>query len=103
MSNSPGLDLTPPLRLALGRLKKAHDAARRLDRPKWDFAVEIHDLEEAGIDHDDLRSLICQRLAEHALETTHPRGKRRTFRTAASLRLAAESCFVLSDLGLASG
>jgi hypothetical protein len=101
MNNSPGLDLTPPLWLALCRLRKAHDAARRLERSPWDFAVEIRDLEEAGIDHDDLRTLICRRLAEHALETTRPHGKRRTFRTAASLRLAAESCFVLSDLGLA--
>jgi hypothetical protein len=101
MNNSPGLDLTRPLWLALCRLKKAHDAARRLDRSPWDFAVEIHDLEEAGIDHDDLRTLICRRLAEHGLETTRPSGKRRTFRAAASLRLAAESCFVLSELGLA--
>jgi hypothetical protein len=42
MNSSPGLDLTPPLWLALCRLKKAHDAARRLERSPWDFAVEIH-------------------------------------------------------------
>jgi hypothetical protein len=58
------------MRIALGLLLQAHETAARLHRDPWDFALEIHALKEAGVTHNDLRSLVCQRLTEHRLEQT---------------------------------
>jgi hypothetical protein len=102
---SPGAasqgDLTPSMCRALEQLLKACALARRVHRPKWDFAVEIDALEQAGSDHSDLRALICQGLVEHALEKAQRRPGRRTFRHGHSLHLTPQSCFVLTDWGLA--
>jgi hypothetical protein len=92
---------TPSMWLALDQLLKAHDMARRMNRPKWDFAVEIDALERAGSDHNDLRALICQGLVEHSTEIRQRRPRRRSFRHRAGLHLTPQSCFVLSDWGLA--
>jgi hypothetical protein len=97
----PGLHLTASMWLGLRHLLKAHDTAHELNRPKWEFAVELETLERAGCDRNDLRALICARLVEHGLETTPARLKRRSFRRTAGLRLTPASCFVLSDWGLA--
>jgi len=97
----PGLHLTPSMWLALRQLLKAHDTARQLNLPRWEFAVEIDALAKAGSDHNDLRALICQGLVEHGLELPARPAKRRYFRRISGLRLTTKSCFVLSDRGVA--
>jgi hypothetical protein len=105
---SPGKNLpdqthfipTPAMYVALTQLLNARDAADRLQRPRWDFAVEMHFLKEAGLDCNDVRSLICGGLVQHALERMRPKGKHRSFRRTPGLRLLPESCFILTDRGL---
>jgi hypothetical protein len=93
--------LTSSMWLVMRQLLKAHDIAHELNRPKWEFAVELEALEKTGGDRNDLRALICEGLVEHALETTPVRSRRRRFRRISTLRLTPASCFVLSDWGLA--
>src|SRR6516225_1063079 len=82
-ATTPRLDdpdiLTPSMRIALGLLLQAHESAARLHRDPWDFALEIHALKEAGVNHNDLRSLVCQGLTEHRLERTRRGSRRRSF------------------------
>lgn len=91
--------LTPTLKTALGLLLQAHTTAARLGHDNWDFALEIQALKEAGLNHNDLRSLICQGLAEHRVERTRAGAKQRAFRPPSGLRLARRSCFTLSETG----
>jgi hypothetical protein len=91
--------LTLKMRIGLCQLLKAHQAAKLVRRDKWDFAVEIQILREFGLDHSDLRSLLCLGLMEHGLEKTHLKANRRTFLRTAGLSLRADSCFVLSENG----
>jgi len=92
--------LIPAIKTALGLLLEAHEAAVSLDRDKWDFALEIQELKEAGLNHNDLRSLVFQGLAEHRLEQTRGGAKRRAFHQPRCLRLHKASCFALSSSGL---
>jgi hypothetical protein len=92
--------LTPTVKTALGLLLQAHISAARLGRDKWDFALEIQALKEAGLNHNDLRSLICQGFVEHCVERTRCGAKQRTFRQPSGLRLARRSCFTLSETSL---
>jgi len=95
-----GTPVTATVKTALGLLLQAHATAARLGHDKWDFALEIQALKEAGLNHNELRSLICQGFAEHRVEQTRCGAKQRTFRRPSSLRLARRSCFALSETGL---
>ena len=92
--------LTPTMRIALRLLLQAHEIASRLHRDPWDFALEIQALKEAGVNHNDLRSLVCQGLSQHRLERTRRGARRRSFGPPRSLRFHADSCFALSRKGL---
>ena len=92
--------LTPSMKTALRLLLQAHDAAACLNQDRWDFALEIHALEKAGINNSALRSLICQGFVEHRIEQTRPGANRRSFGSPRSLRIQRRSCFVLTELGL---
>src|SRR5271156_5330755 len=92
-STTAPLPLNPSMQLALAQLLEAYNAARTSQRPKWDYAVEIHFLKDLG--PSDIRFLICHGLVEHAVEKTRPGAKARAFRKPACLRLLAASCFVL--------
>jgi hypothetical protein len=94
------LPLAPPLKTALGLLLQAYTISAGLGHDKWDFALEIQALKEAGLNHNDLRSLICRGLAEHRVEQTRCGAKQRIFRLPSGLRLARLSCFTLSETGL---
>jgi hypothetical protein len=91
---------TPMVKTALGLLLQAHTTAARLGRDKWDFALEIQALKEAGLNHNDLRSLICQGFIEHCVERTRCGAKQRTFRRPSGLRLARRSCFTLAETSI---
>jgi hypothetical protein len=88
------------MRIALGLLLQAHETADRLHRDPWDFALEIHALKEAGVDHNVLRSLVCQGLTEHRLERTRRGSSHRAFGPPRSFRLHIDSCFTISEAGL---
>lgn len=96
----PPPPLTPGMHLALGQLLQAHDAAHGLHQSPWDFALEIEVLKQAGLNHNELRVLICHGLVAHAVEKTTPQARCRSFRPASSLRLLPKSCFTISDWGL---
>lgn len=67
---------------------------------RWEFAVEIKNLEQRGLNKNDLRWLLVNQLAEHALEYSRPNADSRCFRRVGSLYLPPASCFVLTPLGV---
>src|SRR5262245_11662617 len=94
--------LTPPMQSALALLLQAHDTAANMRHDARQFAIELHVLaKEAQVGPSGLRALLCQGFAEHLVEQTGPRSRRRSFRKLTSLRLHAASCFVLTESGLA--
>jgi len=89
------------MQAALTVLLEAYESAEELRRPAWDFAVDIQDLRAAGLPSNALRSLLCQGYLEHGIEKTPVGAKHRAFRRCANLTLTEQSCFVLSEPGLA--
>ncbi len=81
------------------QLLKAHAYARELERPGWDFAVEIGSLQATGLTSSDLRWLVCKGYVEHAVETTPAASETRSFQKACKLTFSAGSCFLLTDSG----
>jgi hypothetical protein len=82
-------------------LLEAYDYARQLQRPAWDFAVEIHCLRETGLSNSDLRLLACQQLVEHAAEMNRAGQEGRVFQTTGPLTFTNRTCFVLTETGAA--
>src|SRR6266567_3243986 len=95
------LSPTPAMQAALTVLLEACESAQELRRPPWDFAVDIRDLRAAGLTSNALRSLLCQGYLEHGIEKPRPGATHRAFRCCANLTLTEQSCFVLSQIGLA--
>ncbi len=79
-------------------LKRAHDYALDLGTTVWDFAVEIQALQQAGLDHNDLRWLARRRYIEWGCETVNPTEGRR-FLHDDLLDFTRQTCFVLTSLG----
>src|SRR5258707_6294425 len=92
---------TPAMQAALTVLLEAYESAKELQRPAWDFAVDIRDLRAAGLASNALRSLLCLGYLKHGIEQTRPGAKHRAFCRCANLALTEQSCFVLSETGLA--
>lgn len=86
---------------ALALLVEAYHYARALRRDRWDFAVEVQGLYALGVSSSDLRWLVCQEYAEHAAEVTFPGEDGRAFHGSGNLTFTSQSCFVLTDLGVA--
>jgi hypothetical protein len=97
-----GLLLTCPMKSALALLIQARDAAAKLNEDVWTFAVQIDVLKEAGINHNDLRLLMCAGFVEHQSERTRIGSERRSFCRPRAHRFGASSCFALTDAGLAA-
>ena len=87
-------------RVSLKMLLDAMMFARDVNRPAWDFAVEIALLNEHGLSHTDLRWLICSSYIESAVEMRCSENGR-SFQHGSELRLSRNSCFVLTDSGVA--
>jgi hypothetical protein len=83
----------------LSLLHEAYEYARQLQRPAWDFAVEIHRLRAAGLTNSDLRWLACQSLVEHAAELTRAGQDGRVFRPTGPLTFTKTTCFILTETG----
>lgn len=99
-SNSPAWN-SDETHSGLALLLEAVRYARELDRSPWDFAVEIADLREAGLTTSALRWLVCKGYAEHARELTSKGRTARSFRRSKGLRFDRQTCFVLTESGLA--
>ncbi len=86
---------------AIVLLLEAFGYARELDRSPWDFAVEIAAMYEAGLSASALRWLVCKGYVEHACELTTQGHAARNFRRSTGLRFGRQTCFVLTEAGLA--
>src|SRR5690606_17346573 len=87
------------LACALRMLWRAHHYAIDAGADAWDFAVEIDEFRRAQVSHSELRWLLSQGYAVHALETASKGGKRRYHRTRCT-SLADASCFIITDTGV---
>ncbi len=84
---------------ALTELLEAYRYSCDVDRSVWDFAVEIDELQGAGLLRADLRWLVCKGFVEHAREIA-PADDTRAFRRGSRLWIAKGSCFVLTAAGV---
>lgn len=89
--------LTPQQQLCLARLRKAHDAARDVGRPLWQFGVELRSF--APSEFNDLRWLIAKGYVAHQIETSTMTNNHRRFRRG-GLNLTHRSCFTLTEAGV---
>ena len=99
-SAEPAAAWVPAIRTALELLLHAYRTAACLQRDLWDFALEIDALKEAGVNQNDLRSLVCQGLTEHRMERNQRGAPHRSFGPPRSWRFHADSCFALSPKGV---
>jgi len=83
----------------LAQLLEAYRYSCDVERGVWDFAVEIDELQGAGLLRADLRWLVCKGFVEHAREIP-PADDTRAFRRGPRLRFARSSCFVLTMAGV---
>jgi len=100
-SQPTGLPPLPAVQTALQILLDASRRAAELQRPRWEFAVEIHELRAAGVPTSTLRWLVCQAYAQHAQETTGPRDVTRQFQPVHSLVFTDRTSFLLTKEGAA--
>lgn len=86
---------------AMHYLLKAHNFALQLDVGTWDFAVELDFLRRLKIDSSELRWLVGAGLLQQAEEITAPGDSRRVFDHVGFLSFDSNTCFVLTELGVA--
>jgi hypothetical protein len=67
--------------------------------PVSEFACQLGALRAEGVSDTDLRWLLKCGYAEHLVEITVPRRRRRSFRPGANARFHSRSCFLLSAAG----
>lgn len=94
---------------ALTTLLQASDFARLSERSVWDFATELSELENFGIERSAIRWLLLEEIVEMAveestgerpgLEVASAAASKRSFRPAANLCESDGACFVLTDIG----
>jgi hypothetical protein len=84
---------------ALRELYNAHEYANALHGQLWDFAVEFRSLRALGLTNTDLRCLLSQGFARHAVEVPSSGKARRAFRPVAGLRIPPRTCVVLTHTG----
>ncbi len=94
MKSLPGKFVEPVL-----VLRKAVAYALDLRADRWDFAIGVNQLEQLGLDENDLRWLTCKGLIDHRREVTSPANEERCFQPAGRLIFSQRSCFVLTDKG----
>jgi len=87
-------------RPALALLLEASEYAQQTSGNCWEFAVEIQQLREIGLSHNDLRWLVRMQFVEHAREVTVPGDNGRQFRATGDMTFTKRTCFVLTSDGV---
>lgn len=87
-------------RAALTLLLDAFKYAEQTNGDCWEFAVEIHELNEAGLTKNDLRFLVRREFVEHATEVTILGNDGRQFQSTGDLTFTERTCMVLTPAGL---
>jgi hypothetical protein len=90
------------LRRAFALLHLARDYARSTSSPAGDFALEVSELRRQGLNTNDFRWLIRRGFVEHWRETTRPHDSGRSFLPSGNLAFSDQSCFTLTDAGVAA-
>ena len=80
---------------------EARHYANDVEVDPWQFALELPDLLSEGLCKNQLRWLVCRGFVEHAREITKRNATARTFQPVQCLRFDADSCFVITDAGVA--
>lgn len=93
--------ISEQLRAAFQLLLRAHDHTRAQKCKHWDLAVEIADLRSLGVMRADLRWLLSLNYVDHAHGWSRPGVEGRGFQIVGDAHLTDESCFVLSEKGVA--
>ena len=95
----PPPSLTAGRRLALQQLADARVLACQRGAMFWEFAVELSHLAAAGANVTDLRWLLVEEYAEHAVDISQPEDTTRRFRPSGNLGFPAGTCFVATMAG----
>jgi len=91
---------SPAVQFTLNCLQQAFDCAATLHHPTWEFAVESDYLRSAfALSQTEIRWLIGNGYAEHALEITECDESTRRFRPLKSLTLPPHTCLILTETG----
>jgi hypothetical protein len=88
------------LNRGLALLLEALEYAQEVGRDRWEFALELSCLAQAGVTLSALRWLLHKSYLEHAIEQTQPGAAQRTFRPINNLTMPPGCCFVLTESGL---
>jgi hypothetical protein len=87
---------------ALHLLAEAAGYADQTSGDRWEFAIEIRHLRELGLLDSDLRYLVKLQYVEHASEVTTAGKRDRQFKHVGQLPFNDQTCFVLSNAGIAA-
>lgn len=83
------------------KLSRAWQYSVECQRSRWDFAVELLNLDQDGVSHETLRWLIGKGLIEHGVESKDHQGIGRSFASPGGFTFSGRSCFVVTEDGLA--
>jgi hypothetical protein len=91
----------PALHPGFRELLKAHESARQMNLPPWEFAVTLGGLLRTGLTETDLRVLALRGQLLHRLEKAAPLDGLRQFEDPSPLAFTERSCFLLTEGGVA--
>ena len=83
----------------LNYLFEASEYSRLTSCDRWEFAVDLQELLRIGVTYNDVRLLLKHGFISHGREISATDDRKRRFRNTESLRLASNSCFVLTKRG----
>lgn len=89
-----------PTFVGLGILFRAYRYAVDTGSDIWDFAVDIAELEQAGLSKSEFRWLLAHDYAEHAEDVTLPTSSVRQFKPLGKHQFTDATCFVLREKGV---
>jgi hypothetical protein len=93
--------ITERMRDGLELFWRAAKYAMNAGLDRWDFAVDVDEVRNAGLGPTDLRWLIAKGYVDHARETDANAHEHRSFEAQHRFRFKPDSCFVLTELGVA--
>lgn len=91
------MDVPQRIQPALSILEEACRYAEQTNSCRWEFAVEMEQLEAVGLNNNDFRWMVRKGLVEHQKEVTLEGDDGRAFRRTGDLIFPARTCFVLAE------